>query len=102
MSLRSLFPQDELLNAFFIKSVKPGSVAEKSGFEADDRIYEITHAGIPTGKDQKPLVFRLKGKTLDVVMAELKRGIATGKPVQMKVRRLSRPRESLSEFPRAP
>eukprot|EP00037_Helgoeca_nana_P037753 m.17438 g.17438 ORF g.17438 m.17438 type:complete len:786 (+) comp9325_c0_seq1:2-2359(+) len=76
---------DELLNAFFIKSVKPGSVAEKSGFEAGDRIYEITHAGIPTGKDQKPLVFRLKGKTLDVVMAELKRGIATGKPVQMKV-----------------
>lgn len=77
--------QDELLNAFFIKSVKPGSVAANAGFEAGDRIDEISHDGIPMGRGGKKLAFRLHGKTLGQVTAEILRGISTQQPVHFKV-----------------
>eukprot|EP00035_Acanthoeca_spectabilis_P024834 m.455589 g.455589 ORF g.455589 m.455589 type:complete len:799 (-) comp20898_c0_seq1:233-2629(-) len=76
---------DELLNAFFIKSVKPGSVAANAGFEAGDRIDEISHDGIPMGRGGKKLAFRLHGKTLGQVTAEILRGISTQQPVHFKV-----------------
>lgn len=78
---------DEILNAFFIKSVKPGSVADKSGFEPGQRIEEISHAGIPKDKNGIQKVFRMKGKTLTVVKGELLRGIAAREPVILKVSR---------------
>lgn len=66
--------------------MKPGSVAEKAGLSPGDRIEEISHAAVPIGRDGTPMVFRLKGKTLGVVTAELLRAMATRKPVHLKVR----------------